>query len=111
MGDDAVAAHSADPGALVEGYEAMRDAVLGGRPEGWRHAYGVLAGRGMAAWMATWASLASAPAAGTPASTSPVPSTPSSSLTTDPSTNPTLSSLRNAGEIVAVVAQMALAHL
>jgi len=107
VADAPAAEHRPDPGALVEGYEAMRDAVVGGQADRWRHGYGVLVGRGMAAWMATWASLAPAPAAGTPAPAAG-PSTPSSPLITDPST---LSSLRNAGEIVSVVAQMALAHL
>ena len=102
---DECAAH---PGALVEGYEALRAAVVGGQAEGWRHGYGVLAAGGMVAWMAAWASLSPAPAAGTPAP-STEPSTPSpSSASTDPSP---LSSLPNAGEIVSVVAQMALAHL
>lgn len=90
----------------MEGYEAMRDAVVGGRAEGWRHGYGVLAGRGMVAWMGAWASLAPAPTAGTPAASDP--STPSPCF---PSTPSMLSSLHNAGEIVSVVAQMALAHL
>jgi len=84
----------------------MRDAVVGGRAEGWRHGYGVLAGRGMLAWMGAWASLAPAPAAGTPAASGP--SAPSPRASTDPSM---LSCLHNAGEIVSVVAQMALAHL
>lgn len=35
------------PGALVEGYEALRAAVVGGQAEGWRHGYGVLAAGGM----------------------------------------------------------------
>ncbi len=110
MADPALVERSADPATLVDGYEAMREAVLGGRPEGWSHGYGVLASRGMAAWMATWAALAPAPAAGTPA---PEPSGPSTPSPTDPAhpTTPTLSSLRNAGEIVSVLTQMALAHL
>lgn len=96
-----------DPAALVEGYEAMRAAVVGGRAEGWRHGYGVLATGGMAAWMGAWASLSPAPAAGTSA-----PSAPSIPSPCSPSTDPsTLSSLRHAGEIVSVIAQMALAHL
>lgn len=57
--------------------------------------------------MAAWASLSPAPAAGTPA-----PSTDPSPSPCSPSTDPSpLSSLPNAGEIVSVVAQMALAHL
>jgi hypothetical protein len=91
----------------VAGYEALRAAVLSGRPEGWRHGHSVLARQGMAAWMAARAAMAP-PAAGTTASSPPVPSTPS-----NPNLHPAtaLSSLRNTGEIVAVLAQMALAHL
>lgn len=94
----------------MAGYEAMRAAVLSGRP-GWRHGQGVLAGRGMAAWMATWAALAPVPAAGTPAPDPSDPATPSPSRPTDHPAAHKLPSLRNAGEIVAVLAQMALAHL
>jgi len=84
----------------------MRDAVVSGRAEGWRHGYGVLASRGMVAWMGARASLAPLPAAGTPAA--PGPSTPNPRPASTPSM---LSCLHNAGEIVSVVAQMALAHL
>ena len=106
MADAAVAGRD----ALVAGYEALRGAVLGGRPEASRHGHAVLTSRGLAAWMAAWAAVAPAPAEGTPA---PEPSdlpTPSPSRP-DHSTVPTLSSLRHAGEIVAVLSQMALAHL
>lgn len=90
----------------MAGYEALRDAVLCGRPEGCRFGHAVLARHGMAAWMATWAPDA-APAAG---ATAPPLSDPSTSTSSSP--HPTaLSSLRNAGEIVAVLAQMTLAHL
>lgn len=99
-------------GALVAGYEALRVAVLGGEPEGWRHGHGVLARAGMAGWMATWAALAPEPAAGTAAPIPTHPSTPTPSAPAPhPATTPALSSLRNAGEVVAVLAQMALAHL
>ncbi len=99
-----------DPAGLVAAYEAMRAAALSGRPQGWRHGQGVLAGRGLAAWTATWAALVTVPAAGTPAAPQPSDqSTPVPSRPTDHT--PPLSSLRNAGEIVAVLAQMALAHL
>lgn len=107
MDDPGSGVGSGDHDSLVASYEALREAVLSGRPEGWRHGHGVLAREGMAGWMATWATVTPA-AAGTTAPTQSDPSTPPSSshLTT-----PALSSLRNAGEIVAVVAQMALAHL
>ncbi len=112
MADDADEVAGCDPVALVAGYEAMRAAVLSGHPEGWRHGHGVLASRGVAAWMATWAAVAPAPAAGTPAPEPSDPPIPSPSRPTDHNpAAPTLSSLRNAGEIVAVLAQMALAHL
>jgi hypothetical protein len=107
VAETSTAVDGSDPAALVEGYEAMRDAVVGGRAEGWRHGYGILATGGMVAWMGAWASLAPAPAAGTPAPPSG-PSTPSPCPASTPSM---LSSLPNAGAIVSVVAQMALAHL
>ena len=99
--------HDRDPTALVAGYEGLRTAVLSGRPEGWRLGHGLLAGRGMAAWMATWSALAPAP--GTPAPDAPsahsIPSPPTS--TRRPAAH-ALSSLPAAA--VAVLAQMALAH-
>lgn len=108
MADAAMAQPVRD--GLVASYEALRAAVVSGQGEAWRHGHGVLAARGLAAWMAAWAALAPAPAAGTPA---PQPSdlpTPSPSCPDHPAP-PTLSSLRHAGEIVAVLSQMALAHL
>jgi hypothetical protein len=88
---------------LVASYEALREAVLAGRPEGWRYGHGVLAGRGVAAWMAAWSAcvpLSAGTTAHAPA-TAPRPS---------PAATPSLSSLRNADQIIAVIAQMALAH-
>jgi hypothetical protein len=73
----------------------------------------VLAGKGMVAWIGAWTTLAPAPAAGTSAPDPTVPSTASLSTTTStPSTDPStaLSSLPCAGQLVAVLAQMALAH-
>lgn len=107
--DDPGPPRGRDGAALSAGYEALRAAVLSGRPEGWQHGHGVLAREGMAGWMAAWAAAAPAPAAGTTAPQPSDPSTPTSS-NSDPTTT-ALSSLRNAGEIVAVLAQMALAHL
>jgi hypothetical protein len=108
VGDPGTSATHDDRSALVAGYEALRRAVLGGQPEGWRLGHGVLANAGMAGWVATWTALAP-PAAGTTAPPSS-PFTPTPSVST-PDPTPTLSSLPNAGEIVAVLAQMALAHL
>jgi hypothetical protein len=95
-----------DPDDLVTNYEILRQAVLCEEPCGWRLGHGVLTGRGVAAWMAAWTTVASAPEAET---TAPDPSVPS---TTSPPNNSSaaLSSLPGAKEIVAVLAQMALAH-
>lgn len=97
-----------DPGTLRAGYEALREAVVCGRPEGWRLGRSVLVSRGMASWMGTWPALVSAKVAGKAAPEPSDPSVPSVSST--PPFPTALSSLRNAGEVVAVIAQMALAH-
>lgn len=81
-----------DPGALRAGYERLREAVLSGRPEGFRLGHGVLATRGTVAWIAA----AAVPSAGE----TPEPLPGASSAAAPP----------GAGEIVAVLAQMALAH-
>lgn len=100
----------ADPAALVAGYEALRSAVAAGAPEGWRLGHALLARRGMAAWMAAWTAPGPAPDAGTPApdalSNSSIPSRP------PPAAVPAaLTALPRASQIVAVLAQMALAHV
>lgn len=62
-----------DSAVLRAAYEALREAVMAGSPDGWRHGHGVLAGRGMAAWITAW----TAPTplgAGTTASPSHTPS-------------------------------------
>ena len=89
------------------GYEALRHAVLGVKPCGWRLGHGVLAGRGMAAWMAAWPAFPAASEAGTTALDLSAPLSPSLSANATPTA---LSSLPGAKEIVAVLAQMALAH-
>jgi hypothetical protein len=95
-----------DPAALRAGYERLRAAVLSGRPDGFRLGHGVLAARGMVAWMATLAALET-PAArpGTPAR--PAGSPPAAS---PPPPADGLVSLPGADQVVAVLAQMALAH-
>jgi hypothetical protein len=86
----------ADPHALRCGYERLREAVLSGRPDGWRLGHGVLATRGTVAWIAAVGDLAPTPQPGAGRSESrPV--------------SPTASSLPGAGEIVAVLSQMAFA--
>jgi hypothetical protein len=88
--------------------------VLAGRPDGWRLGHAVLAGKGMAAWIGAWATLAPAASAGTSApDPSTIPTTLSLPTTTStPSTHPSaaLSSLPYAGQLVAVLTEMALAH-
>jgi hypothetical protein len=79
--------------ALAERYEQLRQVVLGGQAEGWRHGLGVLANKGMAGWMAAWNT--------TFAPHSPTPALTGHGVTT-----------MGAGtaEIVHVMAAMALAH-
>jgi hypothetical protein len=85
-----------DPAALRCGYERLREAVLAGRPDGWRLGHGVLATRGTVAWIAALTTAAPAPQPGTGRSESrPVAST--------------AVSLPGASEIVAVLSQMAFA--
>ena len=86
-----------DPGALRAGYERLREAVLAGRPEGFRLGHGVLATRGTVAWIAAAAEAAPSPPAGRKTPELP----PGASSAAAPP---------GAGEIVAVLAQMALAH-
>lgn len=105
-----VAASRADPASLTAAYEQLRARVLGGRPDRWRLGHGVLAGKGMVAWISAWTAFAPSPAAGTSApDPSPAPTTPSLPTT---STYPSaaLSSLPHAGQLVAVLTQMVLAH-
>jgi hypothetical protein len=91
-------------------YEALREAVLAGRPEGWRHGLGVLVSRGMAAWISAWSSLAPAGAGTTADLLSDLPISSPSPQTPDPRTPNALSFLPQAEQVVAVLGQMALAH-
>lgn len=109
----------ADPRRLVGGYERLRAQVLAGHTDGWRLGWGVLATKGMAAWMRAWPAAGAVPdpggtaAAQTQASTFST-TTPSVSI---PSTKggedcvacgPFLPAAT--ADIVAVLAAMALAH-
>ena len=80
--------------ALEAGYERVRAAVLGGRPDGFRLGHGVLATRGLVAWMHTAGSVAASP--------------PRASATHPPAGE--VVPLPGADQLVAVIAQMALAH-
>jgi hypothetical protein len=107
------------PGAaqLVDRYEQLRQAAADGSG-GWRHGLGVLATKGMAAWIAAWAAL---PAPAEPGdTTAATPRADSSLSTTTPSLpapgekggpEPARESLPPAATatVVAVLAQMTLA--
>ncbi len=95
MADRAPGERGGDPAEVRSGYERLRDAVLSGRPDGFRLGHGVLVTRGTVAWIAAVTEAAAVPAArGEVAEPVPVPSA---------------SLLPAAGEIVAVLAQMAFA--
>lgn len=93
-----------DPGQLVLAYEELRGAVLDEQPGGWRLGHGVLAGRGVAAWMAARAAVARSSVSATSARP---PSIPLPTSIHQPSV---ALSLRPTPEVIAVLAQMALAH-
>lgn len=76
-------------------YERLRAAVLGGQPDGFRLGHAVLATRGVVAWIAALGSL-----------TGPAPS---ASERSHPPAGGVVA-LPNAGKLVAVLAQMTLAH-
>ena len=92
MADGAPGERDADPETLRSGYERLREAVLSGRPDGWRLGHGVLATRGTVAWIAAVGEVA------------PGPQPAAAAAQSQPA-----SSLPGAGEIVAVLAQMTLA--
>ncbi|MCA1701323.1 MAG: hypothetical protein LC790_21460 [Actinobacteria bacterium] len=96
MAEGASGGGEGDPDALRAGYERLREAVLSGRPDGFRLGHGVLATRGTVAWIAAAAEFAPSPPAAGEAAEPPPASSPSA--------------LPGAGEVVAVLAQMALAH-
>jgi hypothetical protein len=79
--------------AVTERYEQLRAGVLAGNGEGLRFGLGVLASRGMAAWMTLWQQVPSAPPTEVP--TKPATAAPSG----------------GAGEMVRILASMALAHV
>jgi hypothetical protein len=77
--------------ALAEQYEQLRDGVLAGHADGWRRGLGVLSGKGVAAWMRV-----AGPAAPARLGSAATPRQPPCGAL--------------AGEVVAVLAEMALAH-
>ncbi len=81
--------------ALTGQYEQLRRVALAGHAEGWRHGLGVLAARGVTGWMNACRTAAPAPAPAAP----PTRGAGSDAL------------VGSAGELVSVMAAMALAHL
>jgi hypothetical protein len=86
-----------DPGALTAGYERLREAVQSGGAGGWRLGHGVLSARGLVGWMNAFGSLAPPP----PVSGAQTGAVGHEQAVTLP--------LPEAGEVVAVLAQMTLA--
>ena len=80
-----------DGGGDVERYEQLRACALAGEPDGWRLGLALLERRGVAAWTRAWQSAAPAPSS-------------------QPARSP-LEPPAGAGEIVGVLASMALACL
>jgi hypothetical protein len=79
--------------ALTAQYEQLRQVALAGHAEGWRHGLGVLTARGMTGWMRACRTIPPPPPAA-PRGVGGATALPG-----------------EAGEIVAVMAAMALAHL
>jgi hypothetical protein len=96
-------------------YELARQVAVSGGGEGWRHGLGVLATKGVAAWMGAWAAWAPG-AARNRAGATPSQAEPSSSTETkkggEPETGSACTSFPTpaAKDVVAVLAQMTLAH-
>ena len=93
------------PAALRAGYEQLRERVLAGRPDGWRLGHTVLARRGMAGWIAAATALAPTTPAGTARAGSTQPHSDSPACPAA-----AVASVPGAGQIVAVLSEMALAH-
>ena len=86
---------------LVDGYERLRERVLAGRPDSWRLGHGLLAGKGVAAWIAVATALAAGPRVTRSAD-------PAAGAAASPAC--TGGAVPGADQLVAVLAQMALAH-
>jgi hypothetical protein len=85
-----------DAGVPAAGYERLRAAVLSDGAGGWRLGHGVLAARGMVAWMSAFGSLA-------PPVSVRGPQGVADPVAIEPART------RDADEVVAVLAQMTLA--
>ena len=81
---------------LVERYEQLRAAALDGRADGWRLGLGLLAGKGVAAWIRAWSTCPSPAPVRSPAEPRP------------PAPGP--APVPGGADLVRVLAAMALAH-
>jgi hypothetical protein len=79
---------------VLDGYERLRERVLTGRPDGWRFGRALLAGKGVAAWITACAAL--------------TPARDAARSGQQPAHH--LGARPNADQLVAVLAEMALAH-
>lgn len=86
-----------EPAVVLDGYERLREQVLTGRPDGWRLGRSLLAGRGVAAWMAACAAFTPARHAGGPAARSA-------------GAGPVAGARPCSDQLVAVLAEMVWAH-
>ncbi len=102
MIEDAGSERQADDAGLRAGYERLREAVLSGRPDGFRLGHGVLAAHGMIAWMDAFGALGPGEVPELLTAGQCPPATSSRSYTAG--------SLPSADQVVAVLSQMALAH-
>lgn len=101
-------------GGHARRYEQARQVALGGGIQGWRYGLGVLAARGVAVWMATWAALVP-PGAPDPSGTRVQAEPPSAPDPQEGGAGSTGSACAPfpapaADAVVAVLAQMTLAH-
>lgn len=109
----------ADPRRLAHGYERLRAQVLAGHTDAWRLGRGVLATKGMAAWICAWPTAGTGPEPGatpgtqpqapTLSTTTPSVSDPTGGGGDSPACGPFLPAAT--ADIVAVLAAMTLAHV
>ena len=78
---------------MVDGYERLRERVLTGRPDGWRFGRALLAGKGVAAWITACSAF-----------------TPARDAARSGQQPAHAGARPNADQLVAVLAEMALAH-
>jgi len=97
---------------LAAGYERLRGQVLAAQPGGWQRGWAVLARRGMAAWITTWAAVDDLADQRGTAAADPRPLSLSTTPGKGGESDPARGSLPPAAtaDIVTVLAAMTLAH-